>query len=75
MDRTFVLAETIMQDRELSYVQMSRASEDAHIYVSKADAGEDNCELVRLMKRSRPQELAHERELAEKDRTLERSVT
>lgn len=71
VDRTFILAETIMQDRELSYVQMSRAREEAHIYVSKADAGEDNCELVRQMERSRPHELAHERE---HERRLERSI-
>ncbi len=74
VDQTFVLAETIMQDRELSYVQMSRAREDAHIYVSQADAGEDNCELVRQMERSRPQEIAHDRELREHERSLERSI-
>jgi len=73
VEQAFVLAETIMQDRELSYVQMSRARNDAHIYISKADAGEDNCELVRQMNRSRPQQLAHEREAAESDRKLQRS--
>lgn len=74
VDRTFVLAETIMQDRELSYVQMSRGREDTHIYVSQVDAGEDNCELVRQMGRSRPQELAHDREQREHERRLERSI-
>ena len=62
VDHAFVLAGSTMQDRELSYVQMSRAREDTWIYATKSEVGEDISELVRLMERSRTKELAHDRE-------------
>ena len=59
VDRTFVLAGGWMQDSEATYVQMSRHREACHIFVSEPEAGEDLCEMVRAMKKSRAQELAH----------------
>lgn len=53
VDRTFVLAGGWMQDRELSYVQMSRHREDCRIYTSEADAGDDLSSLSQSMARSR----------------------
>lgn len=53
VDRTFVLGGGWMQDRELSYVQMSRHREDCHIYTSVADAGEDLGALSQSMSHSR----------------------
>jgi len=64
VDRTFVLAGGWMQDRELSYVQMSRHREDCRIYASEADAGEDLATLSRSMSQSRQKSMAlevHER--------------
>jgi len=58
VERTFVLAGGWMQDRELSYVQMSRHRDDAHIYTSRAEAGEDLERLGRSMSRSRQRETA-----------------
>lgn len=61
VDKTYVLAGGWMQDRELSYVQMSRHREDARIFGSKADFGEDLNELVASMERSRAKDTAIER--------------
>jgi len=60
VEQTFVLGGGWMQDRELAYVQMSRARGRTDIYATHGDAGEDLSELVRAMERSRPKELAHE---------------
>jgi len=62
VDRTFVLAGGWMQDRALSYVQMSRHRERCEIFATATDAGEDLTELVRAMKRTRTKELALDRE-------------
>lgn len=64
LEKTFVLAGGFMQDHEMSYVQMSRASNDCRIFVSEVAAGEDLAELVRAMERSREKVLAHEHEHA-----------
>jgi len=60
LDRIFALVGGWMQDRELSYVQMSRHREDCRLFASKADAGEDLVELARSMSRSRAKETAVE---------------
>lgn len=60
VDRTFVLAGGWMQDRELSYVQMSRAREKTWVFTSEADAGEDLSLLASTMSRSRGKTLAVE---------------
>lgn len=59
-ERSFVLGGGWMQDRELSYVQMSRAREETRLYVSEADAGEDLSALVSEMSRTRAKDLAHD---------------
>lgn len=51
--RTFVLAGGWMQDRELSYVQMSRHRQDCRVFVSEAEAGEDLSTLSRSMSQHR----------------------
>jgi ATP-dependent exoDNAse (exonuclease V) alpha subunit len=54
---TFILAGGSMQDRELSYVQVSRAKGKTEIYTSEAEAGENLTELSRQMSKSRQKEL------------------
>ena len=59
VDNAFVLAGGSMQDRELSYVQMSRSRHETKIYIEKSDAGETLTELSKQMNKSRQKEMAH----------------
>jgi Ti-type conjugative transfer relaxase TraA len=47
-----------MQDRELSYVEASRARGETRFYINKSEAGEDLSELTKQMERSREKTLA-----------------
>lgn len=58
VDRAFVLAGGQMQDRELSYVQASRARHEVRFFASKLDAGENLDRLGRRVERSRPKVMA-----------------
>lgn len=58
VDRAFVLAGGPMQDRELSYVQASRARYEVRFFASKLDAGENLDRLGRRVERSRPKVMA-----------------
>ena len=58
VDRAFVLAGGQMQDRELSYVQASRARYEVRFFASKLDAGEGLDRLGRRVERSRPKVMA-----------------
>jgi len=58
VERAYVLAGGEMQDRELTYVQMSRARENTRIYIDREQAGENLRELTLAMERSRAKELA-----------------
>jgi ATP-dependent exoDNAse (exonuclease V) alpha subunit len=70
VDRSYVLLGGSMTDRELTYVQMSRARDETHVYASEADAGEDLAELVAAMSRSRQKDLAHDvARIAEQERS------
>jgi ATP-dependent exoDNAse (exonuclease V) alpha subunit len=60
VDHAYVLAGGPMTDRELAYVQLSRARESTRVFVDRAEAGERLGDLARAMERSRPQELAHD---------------
>ena len=55
---TYVLAGGPMQDRELSYVQVSRAKGMTQIYTDKIEAGENLTSLSRQMATSRQKDLA-----------------
>ncbi len=68
VEKSFILAGGWMQDRELSYVQLSRHRKDARIFTSVADAGEDLAELARAMSRSRAKEPAIELETQKRQR-------
>ncbi|MGE3424714.1 MAG: MobF family relaxase [Dehalococcoidia bacterium] len=59
VDRAWVLAGGSMQDRELTYVQASRAREQTKIFATEAAVGEDLSELCWEMSRSRQKEIAH----------------
>ena len=58
VERAYVLTHEAMQDRELSYVQMSRAKTETRVYTTEFEAGEQLTDLVRSMERSRQKELA-----------------
>ena len=49
-----------MTDRELSYVQISRARGTTRVFVDEAAAGERLADLARAMTTSHQQELAHD---------------
>jgi hypothetical protein len=52
-----------MQDREISYVQMSRHRDVAHIYAAVEDVGNSIKKMAELMNRSRQKELAQEKRI------------
>lgn len=56
---TYVLAGGPMQDRELSYVQASRAEDKTVFFVTRLDVGDEMARLAREMERSRQKEMAH----------------
>lgn len=56
--KTYVLAGGPMQDREISYVEGSRAREKTTFYLTKVEAGDEITRLAREMERSRQKEMA-----------------
>lgn len=60
VEKAFVLAGGTMQDRELSYVQMSRTQGETRIYTERADAGDTVSKLSRDMNTSRQKETAQD---------------
>ena len=56
--RTYVLAGGSMQDREMSYVQASRAKEQTTFYMTTVETGDELAKLAREMERSRQKEMA-----------------
>jgi conjugative relaxase-like TrwC/TraI family protein len=60
VDRAYVLAGGRMQDRELSYVQASRARLTTRLYVDRNEAGPRFAEIARQMSVSREKTLAHD---------------
>ena len=59
VDRAYVLMGGAMQDREISYVQLSRSRQETKVYVDKFEAGTDLADLARKMSQSRAKGLAH----------------
>ena len=55
---TFILTDEAMQDRELSYVQASRARGTTRIFTTKQEAGIEMSQLVKSMNTSHQKELA-----------------
>lgn len=60
VESAFVLAGGAMTDRELSYVQGSRARGETRLYTDASSAGPEFSELVRQMQTSRAKDMAHE---------------
>ncbi len=60
VDHAYVLAGGSMQDKELSYVQVSRARETTRIFTSVEEGGRSIEELAQKMNQSRMKELAQE---------------
>lgn len=56
---TYILAGGPMQDRELSYVQASRAREKTVFFLTRLEVGDEIATLAREMERSRQKEMAH----------------
>ena len=55
----FILAGGSMQDREITYVQTSRARSETRIFIDVEEAGEGLTQLVKQMHTSRQKDLAH----------------
>lgn len=60
VDNAYILAGGSMQDRELSYVQASRARESTRFYIDRHEAGKELSQLTKQMEKSREKVLAHE---------------
>jgi len=60
VDKAYVLAGGVMQDKELSYVQVSRAREATRIFTSVEEGGRSVAELAAKMNQSRQKALAQE---------------
>jgi len=56
--RTYILAGGTMQDREMSYVQASRAREQTKFYMTRLESGDEIAHLAREMERSRQKDMA-----------------
>jgi Ti-type conjugative transfer relaxase TraA len=59
VDHAYVLAGGAMTDRELAYVQLSRARGTTRVFADRVTAGGSLGDLVRAMEKSHQQELAH----------------
>jgi ATP-dependent exoDNAse (exonuclease V) alpha subunit len=59
----YVLTDEAMQNRELSYVQASRAKQLTRIYTTRQEAGEDLTELIRQMNKTAQKSLSIEQTL------------
>lgn len=59
-EQVFLLAGGRLQDRELTYVQASRARAETRIYVERAEVGEPLAELARQMQTSHRKGLAQD---------------
>jgi ATP-dependent exoDNAse (exonuclease V) alpha subunit len=59
-ENAYVLLGGPTQDRELSYVQASRARGTTRFFLDKLEAGEDLRELCKQLERSRQKDLAHD---------------
>jgi conjugative relaxase-like TrwC/TraI family protein len=59
-ENAYVLLGGPTQDRELSYVQASRARGTTRFFLDKLDAGEDLRELCKQLERSRQKDLSHD---------------
>lgn len=60
VENAYLLAGGAMQDREISYVQASRAKHEARIYTDRSEAGPELSQLAKQMSNSRAKELAHD---------------
>lgn len=60
VEKAYVLTDETMTDREMSYVQVSRAKEATEIFTTKEEAGEHLEELVKSMERERKKQMALE---------------
>jgi ATP-dependent exoDNAse (exonuclease V) alpha subunit len=58
VERAYVLIGGSMQDREISYVQMSRAREETRVFTDRVTAGENLVDLIEQMNQSHRREMA-----------------
>lgn len=69
VEKSFVLSGGEMTDRELSYVQASRAKGETRIYTDRSDAGDLLTALARRMNNSRQKDMAVDVLIEEQQRT------
>ncbi len=58
VENGYFLTDEFMSDKELTYVQASRAKLDTFVYTTEIEAGENLTDLAKTMQRSREKELA-----------------
>ncbi|MBI3411398.1 MAG: relaxase domain-containing protein [Planctomycetes bacterium] len=66
--RAYLVAGGSMQDREMSYVQVSRHVQEVRLYTDQYEAGPDLKNLARQMEKSRKKDLAHDVQREERER-------
>lgn len=59
-EKSYILLGGPMQDRELSYTQVSRARGETRLYVERAEVGDTLTTVARDLERSRAKDLAHD---------------
>ncbi|CAN5319596.1 hypothetical protein BH10ACI1_BH10ACI1_17470 [soil metagenome] len=73
INKAYVLTGGSMQDRELSYVQMSRSRTETKIYTERAEVGDTITELSKRMSKSRQKEIAQD--IAVKEVNQDKEIT
>ncbi|MHA4878872.1 hypothetical protein ACX0FE_16120, partial [Enterococcus faecium] len=68
---TYILAGGPMQDRELSYVQASRARDKTVLFLTRLEVGDEIARLAWEMERSHQKEMAHTVQRLEVDSDIE----
>jgi ATP-dependent exoDNAse (exonuclease V) alpha subunit len=74
IDKAYILAGGIMQDRELSYVQMSRSRVETKIFIDKGEEGQTVKDLAKNMSRSRQKEIALDKVLSSEDQKINQGI-
>lgn len=74
VENAYALVGGAMQDRELSYVQMSRTRGETRLYTDRNEAGDDLTDLARQMSKSRQKELAHALLVPEQESALRQAL-
>ncbi|MAT70342.1 MAG: hypothetical protein CMJ58_12555 [Planctomycetaceae bacterium] len=68
VEQAYVLGNSVMQDKEQTYTQLSRVRDSVRMYLTEAEAGEEFTEFLTNASRSREKKMAHDVELTARER-------